>query len=217
MKSEQKNYDLHIHSKYSSCSNNSIKAILKRAKKVGLNGIAVTDHNEIKGAFEAKKSNKDKNFEIVIASEIKTDNGDVLAYYINEQIKPGRFEDVVDKIHKQGGLAAIAHPYAEMRLHVKRKINVKVDAVESFNPRTLLPVNNIKAERLAERLKAAKIAGSDSHFIFEIGTAYTLFDGDLRKSILKRKTSFKGRSTYGLVGGTLSAIKKRVLDNLIKQ
>ena len=78
-------YDLHIHSKYSACSNSSLKDIIKKAKKTSLDGIAITDHNIIKGALEAKKLNKNKDFEVIVSSEIKTDNGEILAYYINEE------------------------------------------------------------------------------------------------------------------------------------
>jgi len=212
MKSEQKKYDLHIHSKYSACSNSPVIEILKRAKKSGLNGIAITDHNKIKGAVEAKKLNKDRDFEVIVGSEIKTDNGEILAYYLNKEIKPGKFEEVVEKAREQGALVAIAHPYAEIRKRLRRPFKSKVDAVECFNQRMLFNINNIKARQLAEKLKVAKIAGSDSHFIFEIGNTYTIFDEDLRKAVLTRKTAFKGVSFLGLLGTSKSILKKRVLD-----
>ena len=103
-------YDLHIHTKYSMCGNLEPSLVLKLAKKRGLNGIAITDHNEMKGCFKTKKLNKDKDFEVVVGSEVRTDKGDLLAYYINEPIKSRELFDVLDEIKGQGGLAVVAHP-----------------------------------------------------------------------------------------------------------
>ena len=70
-----KRYDLHVHTDYSPCSTNRIAKILRQAKEKGLSGIAVTDHNTIKGAIELKKLNKDENFDIIIGEEIETEIG----------------------------------------------------------------------------------------------------------------------------------------------
>ena len=80
-------YDLHTHTNYSKCSNLKPEILLKIAKKRGLNGLAVTDHHKIKGALKVSKLNRDKNFEVIIGEEVTTDFGEVLAYYINKEIK----------------------------------------------------------------------------------------------------------------------------------
>ena len=59
-------YDLHMHTHYSRCSNLKPQTILKLAKKRRLDGIAITDHHEIKGALEIKKLNNGKDFEVII-------------------------------------------------------------------------------------------------------------------------------------------------------
>ena len=76
-------YDLHIHTHHSACSILKPKTILKIAKKVGLDGIAVADHNTIKGGQEVSKANKDKNFEVIPGIEVSTDRGHVLGLYVN--------------------------------------------------------------------------------------------------------------------------------------
>jgi len=207
-----KTYDLHIHSKYSACSNLKLKIILKFAKKRKLDGIAVTDHNTMKGALQLKKLNKDKNFEVVLGEEIMTDNGEILAYYIQEEIKPGRFEDVIDKIREQDSLAAIAHPFTFIRkIKLKKPPSKKIDAVEVFNGRELFPKASRKASLLAKKLKVAKIAGSDAHFFFEIGKGTTLFNDSLRNAILKKKTIVKGRYRPEIIGLGFSVILKDIL------
>jgi len=54
--------DLHVHSMYSFDSFMSVDKIIKLAKKKDLNGIAIVDHNNIKGGMEGKKINKNKDF-----------------------------------------------------------------------------------------------------------------------------------------------------------
>ena len=208
-------YDLHIHTHYSKCSNLKPHVILKLAKKHKLNGIAVTDHHEIKGALEVKKLNKDKNFEVIVGEEVSTNYGDVLVYYLSKKIDEIDFFSVVDEARKQGALISIAHPFrttmiSNHKFHLPlEKVKSKIDAVECFNARTL-PGDNKKAVNCAERLKITKTAGSDSHFFFEIGTAYTIFDDDLRAAVKRKETKVHGTIMFGAFGGVLSYLRKRV-------
>jgi hypothetical protein len=195
-------YDLHIHSCYSYESRSSPKLIIKKAKKQGLNGIAITDHNTIKGSLEAKRINKDKNFEIIPAAEIKTNKAEILVYYLQEEIKERDFFDVVDKIKEQDAIAVIAHPYTILRSRLKlqiKEVRNKIDGLECFNGRTLFNFENTVAEKYAEKFNLAKTGGSDSHNLFEIGSAYTMFDNSLKQAIKKRTTIVKGKINYSQV------------------
>ena len=209
-------YDLHIHTHHSRCSNLKPQIILKLAKKRGLDGIAITDHHETKGALEIKKLNKDKNFEVIVGEEVSTNLGDVLAYYLSEKIGKLDFFEVVDEAKKQGALIVIPHPFRTtfIKNHKFRipigKVKNFIDAVEGFNARTL-PRDNKKASSVADNLKIAKTAGSDSHFFFEIGTARTIFDGDLRKALKSRSTRLEGTIRFGTLGGALSYLRKKFL------
>ena len=192
------------------------EALLKTAKKGGLNGIAITDHGTIKGALEVKKLNKDKNFEVIIGEEISTMQGDVLAYYLKKQIDSADFFDAVEKIRKQNGLIAIPHPFrtSPNRNHRFKipleKIKEHIDAVEVFNARMLLNSDNKKADNAATKCSIAKTAGSDAHFKFEVATGCTLLEGELRKALKEKKTMACGKLKFGAVGGFLSFIKKRI-------
>ena len=64
-------YDLHMHTYHSKCSNLKPKTILKLAKKNKLDGIAITDHHEIKGAIEVKNLNKNKDFEVMFYPQMR--------------------------------------------------------------------------------------------------------------------------------------------------
>jgi hypothetical protein len=210
-------YDLHSHTHYSPCCNLKPEILLKLVKKKGLNGIAVTDHNSIKGAIKVKKLNKDKDFEVIIGDEVRTNYGDVLAYYLHKEIKSRDLFSVIDEIKAQNGLIAIAHPFRtsinptlKFRYSIE-KIKGKIDAIECFNSR-MLPGNNEKAQKLAKKLEIPGIGGSDAHFRFEIGRAYTIFDSNLRKAIKQNKTSYKGTILYGPFGGLLSFLKNRIFS-----
>jgi len=102
--------DLHIHSKYSYDSYLEPKTIIKIAKKRNLDGVAITDHSSLKGSKEAKKIADD--FLIIESSEIKTSTGEILAYGIQEEIKPKQsIYETIDKIHEQDGIAVAPHPF----------------------------------------------------------------------------------------------------------
>lgn len=213
-------YDLHVHTHYSKCSNLDPDVILKLAKRRNLNGIAITDHHEIKGALEIQKINKNKDFEVIVGEEISTNYGDVLVYYLNKKIDVIDFFSVVDEAKKQGALIVIPHPFRttlinnhKFRLPLKDVKN-KIDAVECFNARTL-PGDNKKANNAADQLNITKTGGSDSHFFFEIGTGYTIFesDTDLRTAIKRKKTKVGGTIKFGAFGGLLSYLRKNVLSS----
>ncbi|MCH8003271.1 MAG: PHP domain-containing protein [Nanoarchaeota archaeon] len=214
-------YDLHNHTYYSSCSNLKPEILLKLIKKKGMKGIAVTDHNTIKGALKVKKLNKDKDFEVIIGEEVDTNYGDVLTYYLKKEIKTHDFFSVVDEVKKQNGLIVIPHPF-RLSINPKhkfkypiKKLKNKIDAIECFNSR-MLPGNNEKAQELAKKLKIPGIGGSDAHFRFDIGRAYTIFDDNLnlRKAIKQNKTSYEGTIIYGSLSGLSSFLRKRIYNKI---
>ncbi|MFC1801692.1 PHP domain-containing protein [Nanoarchaeota archaeon] len=206
-------YDLHVHTYHSICSNNRPQDIIRIAKKRKLNGLAITDHNEIKGALQTKKINQDRNFEVIIGEEVKTPQGEVLAYYLNTKIKPGPIEEVLDQIKKQGAIAVLAHPFAYRRDSFKadiKKIKNKIQAIECFNARSIFPRLDKKAHQLAQKNNLAKTGGSDAHFNFEIGRGYTQFNHTLKEAIKRKQTQVKGKYLYAPLGYLKTFIRKKL-------
>lgn len=193
-------YDLHIHTNCSMCSIAKPEKILKIAKKKGMNGIAVTDHDTIKGAEIVRRLNDDSDFEVIIASEIKTNFGDLLVYYQTEEIKERDFFDVMDRARQQGAITSIAHPYRIVPwLRFRHDlIKARTDAIETFNSRTI-PFENRIVKKFVERNKLSQTGGSDAHFDFDVGNGYTVFEGDLRKAIKMKKTRTGGTIKLGLI------------------
>ena len=173
--------DFHIHTKYSSDSNAEPAEIVRHAVARGLDAIAITDHNEIKGAFEAAEIARADALplRIIIGEEVKTDMGDVLAIFIRKKIEPGPLSQVASKIRQQGGLLCLPHPFDSLRgsrpkvEKMHDKILRQVAAIEGLNSRVTLPWENARAVAFAEKRHLSLIACSDAHFPGEIGTAYT--------------------------------------------
>lgn len=205
-------YDLHMHSNISPDSINKPDTILSVAKRIGLNGVAITDHDSIKGALATKRLNKNRDFEVIVGQEMKTDYGDLIALYVNERIKARSMWDVIDEVKSQGGLIVIPHPFRifEGFRYPIANLKGKVDAVEAFNSRYIL------SNRIAARtpMPMAKVGSSDAHIPFEIGKGYTLFEGDLRTAIKKSKTRFGGDSSLALISQAASMACQYVLNPL---
>lgn len=157
--------DLHMHSLYSPDSRSRIEAMVKRAIDVGLGAIAITDHDSWEGARAASRI-APPSLLIVPGAELKTDKGDLVALFVEQEIKSGSFEEAVDKIHAQAGIAIVPHP-GESRQVTKGAI-VIADGYEAFNA-TLSAKDNQKSVDLASGLNKPGIAVSDAHLVREIG------------------------------------------------
>ena len=79
--------DLHIHSYYSVDGLLSPRKILLLARKKGINVVAITDHNTIKGGLKAKEFEKSIGIKVIVGAEITTDIGDIIGLYLAEEIK----------------------------------------------------------------------------------------------------------------------------------
>ena len=163
-------FDLHIHSYYSD-GVNSPQEIIGYAKKIGLSGIAITDHNEIKGTLEALKF-QEENFLVVPGLEISSLDGHLVALGIKEIIPRDRSaEETIEKIHELGGIAIAAHPYDFLRRGVGDLIfSLDFDAVEVENGHTL---RRYKNPFLAAKEKNLPITGgSDAHCLEEMSSVF---------------------------------------------
>ncbi len=158
--------DFHIHSSYSHDSFMSPESIVKRAKKVGLTCIAITDHGTIAGGVEGKKEAGRYGVEVIAGAEIKTDCGDIIGLNLHREIGATSWQAVISEIHAQGGIVVLPHPYHDH--DSVEEIAQCVDFIECWNSRCT-PEENKKAGSLANRSGKKSIYGSDAHSISEIG------------------------------------------------
>jgi predicted metal-dependent phosphoesterase TrpH len=211
--------DPHIHSTYSSDSTASPRDIVKKAKSIGLDAIAVADHNTIKGALATvEEAKKIDNFVVIPAMEISSSKGHIVALGIKEDVKKGLSpEETVKKIRELGGIAIAAHPFVSYREglcdHVKE---LDIDAIETLNSRYVFGYSNWRAKNLAEKRNIPEIGASDAHFLGAIGSCVTELDADLSsesiiEGILSGKTNVFGDRT------PLPLILKEVINKKIKR
>jgi len=200
--------DLHCHSYYSKDSICSPESLLYWAKKRGLDGIALTDHNSTKGWKRAQKKAEELKIFLIPGEEIKIKEngkfiGEILAYFIKEEINPkGKTgEEIIKEIHNQGGIAIIAHPYHRKKpfKEINKYIKI-VDGIEAFNSRGQSKKGNEMAILLAEENNLPMTAGSDCHTMWEIGNAYIEIDSDnLKENILNKKIKITGKQSLFLI------------------
>jgi hypothetical protein len=159
--------DLHMHTDHSYDCATPVEVLLGEARTRGLGAIAVTDHNEISGALEAR--DKADGVKVIVAEEVKTaEEGEVIGLFIEEKIpRGGTLEETIAEIKRQGGLVYVPHPFD--RLHsvpdYKHLLSVldDVDAIEVFNPRVAITEFNEEAARFAAKYRLPAGAGSDAH------------------------------------------------------
>jgi len=163
-----------------------------------LDGIAVTDHDTIKGGLKAKVHEL-KDFQVIIGSEIMTNRGEVIGLFLSEEVKSKDFEYVILEIQNQNGLAIIPHPFDESRksaFHPVKEDLKLIDGVEVFNSRCISQKYNINAEEFAAKYDLAITAGSDAHFSNEIGKGGVFTENDnIFEAILKNQITAFGERT----------------------
>jgi predicted metal-dependent phosphoesterase TrpH len=168
--------DLHVHTRYSEDSISPPENIVQHCRRVGINCVAITDHNEIAGAFEVQRI---APFKVIIGEEMMTTQGEIIGYFLKEKI-PAHLspEETVARIKEQGGLACVPHPYdrfrsgAKLRPQALKKILPDIDLVEVFNSRAMLLRDSARALELAQKHGLPGTAGSDAHVAREIGSTY---------------------------------------------
>lgn len=167
--------DLHVHSCYSPDCCIPLEVIVQRCCRLGLNCLALSDHNTIQGALKLKEI---APFYVIVAEEIMTNTGELMGLFLTEEIPAGlSAEETIIRIKEQGGLVNIPHPFGRWPLDNYKKLTSpeimeQLDMIEVFNARTPLPNSSRKARELARKYRLPGGAGSDAHTASEIGRCY---------------------------------------------
>jgi predicted metal-dependent phosphoesterase TrpH len=115
--------------------------------------------------------------QVIVGSEIMTDGqGEVIGLFLSEEVPKGlSFAETVSRIHAQGGLVYIPHPFDRMHSiaspeTLRRHVD-QIDVLETANGRLYFEKDNAEAERFAERWNLLRGAGSDAHVTEGLATA----------------------------------------------
>lgn len=163
-----------MHTRRSSDSLNEPAAVVRSALHRGVDRVCITDHNEIASALELKAEFPEN---VIVGEEVKTaEKVDVIGLYISERIPKGTpARETCERIHAQGGIVYVPHPYAPGKGGggaILEVIEDLVDAVEGFNGRIHKPELNQRAVDWARARGLPLGAGSDAHALFEVGRTY---------------------------------------------
>lgn len=209
--------DLHIHTHYSRDSIINLEELIKKAREIGLNAIAITDHDTIKGALKIFREYDGKDIIIIPGIEITTKYGHLLALNITTLPKMrGSLNEIIDSIHKKGGIAVPAHPFDYFRRfkHLEKNIGY-MDAIEAANASSLRLYRDIgKAMEFSEKYDIGYTAGSDAHIIDAVGNVYLYSENpiqsidDIIQYIIKRRFKIFARRT------SLKIRMKKILKTL---
>lgn len=179
--------DLHVHSTYSRDGTTNVRAVLKQASTIGLDVVAIADHDDIRGSLVACEMAAEYQLEAIPAVEVSSNEGHILALFIRKPIPAGRpLNETLLRIGDQGGIAVAPHPVNplprslsmealvgavahEQARHVLKGIEVYTMGYQIFNR---------LAQKLSRWLPLAKTAGSDSHVYWTIGMGQTKFEGN---------------------------------------
>jgi hypothetical protein len=167
--------DLHMHTDHSFDCATPVEVLLSTARERGLGAIAVTDHNEVSGALDARAKADRFGVKVIVGEEVKTaDQGEVIGLFLEERIPKGlTLQETIADIRRQGGLVYVPHPFDRLHSvpdyeHLLAVVD-DIDAIEVFNPRIAIPAFNEEAVRFAAKYRIVGGAGSDSHVAQGLG------------------------------------------------
>jgi hypothetical protein len=187
--------ELHAHTWYSEDSLLRPRTLIEVARRRGLDKIAITDHNTLRGAREAYTLDPER---VIIGEEIMTSRGELLAFFVQEEIPAGLSpQETIRRLREQGAVISVSHPFDRLRKGHWRlpdllEILPLVDALEGFNARCLRASDNDQAQALAREHGLPITVGSDAHAALEIGRARLIlpsFDsaGDFRRALAQAR------------------------------
>jgi predicted metal-dependent phosphoesterase TrpH len=174
---------VHVHTNYSFDANVSPEELIETALGQGVECLAVTDHDEIAGALEARAIG---GVRIIIGEEISSADGHVIGLFLRELVPPGlSLEETAERIRAQGGLVLAPHPRAylcdnSLSAGALERLLPWLDAVEVCNAQNPLLWEEAWARRFARRHGVLPYAGADSHVRGYLAAAYQImpaFDG----------------------------------------
>lgn len=166
--------DPHVHSEDSYDGREPVELLLEQASDIGLDGIVITDHDEIEESLRAADIAPDYGLIGIPGVEVSTAAGHLLAIGVEERPDPRQpLPETVDEIRNLGGVAVVPHPFQRTRHGIRKRRITDCDAIEVFNSWVFTGYQNRRAKRFARNNDYPGIAASDAHSAMYLGRAYT--------------------------------------------
>jgi predicted metal-dependent phosphoesterase TrpH len=189
--------DLHFHSHYSD-GHNTVAAIAKKARDLGI-GIAITDHNEIRGAVEIDRypdvfsipgiEMTSKEGTHILIYFYSMDNleafysDDVIPYMGNDIMSSTtlEMEEIIKRARKFKTVIIFPHPFCGVYTGIqnsyfsedrRERIFPMIDGVEVINSENMNK-SNLRSALLGFNLNKGITGGSDGHRVSQMGKVVT--------------------------------------------
>lgn len=210
--------DLHVHSRFSRDGESRVEEILKRAEQVGLDAIAITDHDTTEGYHHARLC---KSRVLVIPGiEVSTRQGHLIVLGVDTPLPPRReVTETIGEAHAMGGIVILPHPYHLWRHGVALKMRGSirmVDAVEAFNSRYIVGTANRKAALMARRSNKPCVGGSDAHHARYVGFGITYIEAELNVPSILQAIQ-EGKTIAGCRMTPLRTYTRQSLQSILRR
>ncbi len=179
-------FDLHLHTFFSHDAAHSPESMIAAAKKKGLSGIAITDHDTCEGVDYLRRKGWIREngeavdgFLIIPGVEVSTAHGHLLCLGTTLPRMKGRHaKEVVAAIHERGGIAIAPHAFDRFRAGIRKEVleDLELDALETFNAAVSLRAFNRDAATYASKRGLAATAASDAHHTSAVGISSVSYD-----------------------------------------
>jgi len=159
--------------------------LISRAEEIGLDGIAITEHDHIWSANEIDRLKQETGTDLLLlrGQEVSSDYGHVLIFGYHEPLDQYNLHEIVKKVHTSGGIVIPSHPFRYGNTdksfeELKEELSL-FDAIEALNGNQD-DFQNQFGLRVMEQLKIPGIGGSDAHSPRMIGRYVTEFYNSIR-------------------------------------
>jgi len=172
--------DMHTHSEYSPDSRTPLADQANALVAAGIDVVCATDHNTIEGALRLREIAD--GLRVIVGEEISSRDGEIIGLFLEKPIpRDLSGEETIARIHDQGGVVSVPHPFSRNRLyHMRRdaldRLWPQIDCIEIFNAREAFAVDNRRAEAYAKERNIPGAVGSDAHRVSELGRAWIEID-----------------------------------------
>ena len=219
-------YELHTHTIHSDGAMSSTE-LVTTARKQGLSGIALTDHNATTGVEEAVKACENKSFNVIPGIEWTTFYGHLTVLGGNtkinyQEVNPTNVVEIIKKVREEGDIIGIAHPYRigyPICTGGSNDFNISdYSGITHYEVWSYLSPEYEKTNELAEKeylhliesgYKIACVYGRDLHSVGNGAYAVTYLGIDGENNVENALYAIKAGRTYVSLGLMMEASLKK--------
>jgi len=204
--------EFHCHTTASADGLVPADSLIATARKVGLDAIAITDHDTMDGALAVQRLARELGspLQVIVGEEKTLDDGShFIGLFLQRPIESGKLEEAIREIEGQGGLCLIPHPFRSKDglfrdgLERLKLFEGRVAGFELFSAKCSFEENRRAAELLMVG-SLAPFGGSDAHYECDLGECVNEISdaGDLRASV---QGMFERLAPFRILGKPQSA------------